>query len=119
MPTAAPQDTYDHTIGTGALTFSWWHNSTETGVDGADATPEWQVTLTADNGDGGETTKAFGHADVLKAARSVLASPPEYASGTLRRECRNLIFDAGEADFDAPAADELLQYIVLGEIVFG
>jgi hypothetical protein len=35
------------------------------------------------------------------------------------RECRNLIFDADEVDFDADSADQLLQVAVLGEIVFG
>jgi hypothetical protein len=44
---------------------------------------------------------------------------PEYASDALVRECRNLIFAADEIDFDANSADELLQVIVLGEIVFG
>ena len=121
IKTASYQDTFDHMLGAGALGYEWWHAVDTTGVEpnGYDATPEWSAKITADNGDGGEVTTTINHKAVLKAARQVMASPPKYASDALVRECRHLIFDADETDFDACSADELLQFMVLGEIVFG
>jgi hypothetical protein len=110
--TATPQITQDHMLGSGALTFSWWRSADIQGMD----TPDWQTVITCENGDGGETTTTVTHAVVMAAARKVLASRPQYASDAFVRECRNL---GDEADFDACTADELLQFIVLGAIVFG
>lgn len=120
IKTASPQDTYDHMFGSGATSYSWWLSTKTTGVD-ADfkASDDWSVEVSCDNGDEGKTTTTVTHAAVLKAARKVLDSKPQYASETLVVECKNLIFDADEADFDAVVGDELLQLIVLGEIVFG
>lgn len=121
MKTATYQDTFDHMLGSGALSYSWWHAVDVNGIEpnGYDATPEWSAVITADNGDGGEVTKTINHATVLKAARQVMVKLPQYGSSALEREVRNLIFDADETDFDACSADELLQVMVIGEIVFG
>ena len=126
MTTATPQDTQDHTLGSGALNWEWWLNATVTGSD----TPEWEAVLTIDDGDGGTKTVTVNHALVLTTARYVVANAGktlrtpqggEYPawSGELERECRNLLTDAGEADLDASSADELLQLMVLGEVPFG
>jgi hypothetical protein len=55
----------------------------------------------------------------MKAAREVMAELPRFASRTMQGECANLVFNADSTDFDAGTSDELLQYMVLGEIVFG
>jgi hypothetical protein len=115
MNTATPQDTQDHILGSGALGYEWWHAVTETGMD----TPDWSAVITADDGDDGEAIATVNHSAVMKAARAIMKDKPKYASDALVRECRNLVFDADNADFDANSADELLQFIVLGEIVFG
>jgi len=119
--TATPQDTFDHMIGSGALSYEWWHAVDVNGVkaNGYDAEDDWSAVISADNGDGGEATVTINHAAVLKAARAVIAKPPRFASDALVRECRHLVFNADETDFDANSADELLQIMVLGEIVFG
>lgn len=119
--TATPQDTFDHMIGSGAFSWEWWQNVKVTGTqpDGGDATDDWEAEITADDGNDGTVTVTIGHRDVMKAARAVLAQPPRYASTLLARECGHLVFNADETDFDAPLADELLQFMVLGEIVFG
>ena len=57
--------------------------------------------------------------DRMTAARAVLAEPPRFASAGLVRECSHLLFNNDETDFDAPLADELLQFMLLGEIVYG
>lgn len=121
--TATPQDTFDHMLGSGAFSagWSWWLDVQTTGLkeNGYDATDEWTAAITADDGNGGTVTKTIDHKTVMAAARKVLAGPPQYASTGLARECSHLIFDNDETDFDAPLADELLQLMVLGEIVFG
>jgi hypothetical protein len=123
---ATPQDTQDHMLGSGALTFSWWAGCTTVNAD----TPEWAATLTCEDGDGGTKTAVINHEVVLTTARFVMAnvgktlSTPrggEYPawSRSLERQCWNLLTEPGEADLDACVADELLQLAVLGEVVFG
>jgi hypothetical protein len=121
IKTASPQDTYDHMFGSGATSYSWWLGTKTTGVDMTawKAGDDWSVEVTADDGNDGETTVTVDHAAVLKAARQVIKAQPQYSSDALLRECKHLIFDNDETDFDANSADELLQVIVLGQIIFG
>lgn len=121
MNTATPQDTFDHMLGSGAFGWDWWLKVETTGIkaNGYDAEDNWTATITAEDGDGGQVTKTIDHKAVLAAARAVLANPPRHASTLLTRECSHLLFNNDETDFDAPLADELLQFMVLGEIVFG
>jgi hypothetical protein len=115
MNPATPQDTFDHMIGAGAFQWEWWHGLRVTGED----TPEWTATVTIDNGDDGEVTKTIDHKTVMAAARRFMSNPPKYSGDAARQACRDLVFNRDEADFDADSADQLLQFIVLGEIVFG
>ena len=121
MITATPQDTYDHTIGTGALTWPWWRKIETTGVSATgDVADDWTAEIVADDGDDGETSRSFGHNAIMATARRVLAGDGgQYVSDELRRQCRALIFAADDADFDASTGDELLQIVVLGEVIFG
>jgi len=116
MTTATSQDTLDHILGAGALTWSWWRNcdiTQDAGLPGG-----WQAAITGVL-DGKRVTATITHGDVLKTARQVLAARPEHASDALVSECRNLLFDADEADFDAVSSDELLQLAVFGRITYG
>jgi hypothetical protein len=126
---ATPQDTYDHVLGAGAFTYSWWRKCETTGLDatGLDATDDWSATVTCDDGDGGTKTATFGHKDVIRMAARVIAAARsedcqpafQQISRSLVRDCRALVFNADEADFDAGTSDEMLQLLVLGEVVFG
>jgi hypothetical protein len=123
MKTATPKDTWDHTIGAGGLQYAWWLECKRVkGVsDAGDAADDWEYEITADDGDDGEKTVTVNHAAVMRAARK-MASKDCTIPGVgqiAKREARNLIFDADAADLDACAADEVLQVIVLGEVVFG
>jgi hypothetical protein len=121
MTTATPQDTFDHLLGAGAFGWHWWLDCKVTGE--TDATgkvrDDWTATLTCETGDGGKATKTIDHKAILAAARKVMADPPRFTGPGLARECAHLIFDPDACDFDAPLADELLQFMVLGEVVFG
>ena len=121
MNTATPTDTYDHTLGSGALSWPWWRKSETTGVSaGGEIADDWTATLVADDGNDGETSRTFGHAVIIGTARRVLAGGGgRYVSDELRRQCEALIFSADDADFDASTGDELLQIVVLGEVIFG
>ena len=115
---ATPQDTFDHMLGSGAFScgWDWWLSVNITGIkpNGYDAEDGWTAQITADDGIGGQAAKTIDHAAVMKAARAVLVTPPRFASTLLTRECSHLLFDNDETDFDAPLADELLQFMVLG-----
>lgn len=130
--TAGPQDTWDHTFGTGALTWEWWIRVDQKGIGPAGdiETPDWSVKLTGGapgfDHEGyppelteGEVTVEVTHKAVMSAARKVLKDRPRYASAALIREARNLVFNVDEADFDAASGDELLQVVVFGDVVYG
>lgn len=112
MKTATPKDTWDHTIGSGALTFSWWA--------GMNDTDEWPAILRIDDPDDEDNSVSaeVSHADVMRAARKI-ASGQVSANESIRRECRNLLVDPDDADLDAVAGDCVLQLAVLGDIVYG
>jgi hypothetical protein len=120
IKSASPEDTYDHALGSGALTFSWWRSTRNVrGISrDFDVADDWAVEVTAEGGDGNDVTVTVDHAAVMAAARQVIKEVPKYASARLAIECRNLVFDADNADFDAAVGDELLQLIVLGELVY-
>lgn len=117
---ATPQSTFDHMLGSGAFQWSWWVEVKVTGTkpNGYDATDDWTAEITAEDGNGGTVTKTIDHKTIMQAARAVLAQPPEQVGALLQRECSHLLFEADAADFDAPLADSLLQFMVLGEIVY-
>ncbi len=120
LRTATPQDTYDHVFGSGALSYHWWLDTKTTGVDGETfkAADDWSVEVTAENGNDGEKTVTVDHKAIMRAANKVIEDPPKYASGSLSDQCKRLVFNADTADLDAAVADELLQVVVLGELVF-
>lgn len=132
MNSASPQDTYDHMFGSGATSFDWWLKVRALNHDASalEQPEDWQVEVTADDGNDGTKTVIVDHKLVLKTARYVLAnrgrmlttarggSYPAW-SHALERECSNLVFRGDEADLDAGIADELLQLAVLGEVIYG
>jgi hypothetical protein len=122
MRTATPQETFDHLLGAGGTSYHWWLDEKLTGVaaDGT-VTEDWTAEMTCESGydDPPSKTAVISHKTIMKAAREVMAELPQYASKTMQGECAHLVFNADETDFDAGTSDELLQYMVLGEIVFG
>lgn len=120
MSAATPQDTYDHTFGTGATLCEWWHDARTAGVaDDGTVTDDWSGRVTCDTGSGGEITLTVTHEVIMRAARQITRTHPAYVAQATAAECRNLLWHADDADFDADSGDQLLQVAVLGEIVFG
>jgi hypothetical protein len=127
MSTATPQDTQDHMLGSGALSWSWWVGGTTRGMD----TPAWEATLTIEDPlEEGIRSAVINHEVVLATARQVVASAgkmlrtpqgSEYPawSRALEQQCWRLLTDPDDADFDASSADELLQLAVTGVVAYG
>ena len=115
IKSATYHDTFNIVIGSGSLDYEWWH---EVEVWNA-YTDIWAVKLTGENCEGDEIDVIINHDLVMKTARAIIKTAPKYASNALVRECQNLLFDSDKVDFDANSADELLQVMVMGEIIFG
>jgi hypothetical protein len=116
---ATPQDTWDQIFGSGATNYPWWLKIKFTGVHDGKVEPDWSCEVTCDDGMDDRKTTVVNHAVIMKAARYVISHDIQFMGQAAKRSCRNLVFDADEADFDAVSANNLLQYIVLGEVVFG
>lgn len=116
-------DTYNHTVGAMALDYPWWQViriSPNSFIESDEAYDDWYVTLYEYDPDTGETVVGplnLNHKVVMRTARQVV-DDPQY-SDYFRSECRNLIRDADDADFDQPLADALIQVALLGEVKYG
>jgi hypothetical protein len=126
---ATPQETFDHMLGAGALSYSWWcdvHAVRGQGVDGL-VTDDWEYLLTCETGkdDDSVKTATINHNVIMEAAKKAVLADLGVGEGTqfmskaCVRNCAALLYFPDDADFDANSSDELLQSIVLGQIVFG
>jgi hypothetical protein len=126
MGKVSPQATSDHFIGSGALEYSWWEVGASHGIAQLDSPDDWYVDLIevedADNEEYGVTVRV-DHKEVLKAvnklARTAKDNRPEHMNPDVLRECSKFIKDPDDADFDADAADQVLQYIAFGKVIYG
>jgi predicted component of viral defense system (DUF524 family) len=126
---ATPQETFDHMLGSGATSYTWWVYVKMLKVIEEGVSNDWEAELTCENGEDATTTTTINHESVMKAAREILRKylsdevelgrSVDQVPHTVIRECAHLVFDADETDFDADSADCLLQLMVLGKIVFG
>jgi len=134
MKTATPTDTCDLIMGSGATTYSWYEDIRDSHLYENERTvfDDWHCTLIMEDPEGdGHLPVTVNHKEVLKWARHVIANKGKRLlygkqgktrrawSTTLESECTNLIFDVDECDFDADSADELLQLIAYGEVIYG
>jgi hypothetical protein len=127
MAKITPQDTNIHFVGSGALSYEWWSVVADTGdALGADPADDWSVTLQESQEDPEEEPPpAFqlDHKALSKAvntlARLAKDKRPEFMSEETVRQCREFIKDPDDADFDADTADQVIQYALLGKIVYG
>lgn len=127
MSTITPHDTNMHFMGSGALSYEWWH-VTETVGDAFEQYPaeNWSITVREydpDHGTFGEQLTTFDHKTLMRAintlARTASDNIPRGMSDNVLRECRTFIADHEDADFDADSADQVLQFIAFGEVTYG
>lgn len=123
MQKISAQNTYDHIIGSGALSYGWYlpveipDDPESTGAD------TWMLRF-KELDDDGETGREFTvtHEDIVRAIRKLAGkdgADVRYLTSVCRQECRHLLFDRDAADFDSATADEVIQFAVFGQIIYG
>lgn len=127
MGKITPTDTHDTFMGSGALSYPWWRITETTGkafeLDPAD---DWAVTVREydpDHDKEGDKLTTFDHKTLNKAvntlARTGKDKKPEGMNPDVLSECRTFIADPNDADFDADAADQVMQYAAFGKVIYG
>lgn len=130
---ATPANTCELIMGSGATSFEWYHGHGAMYLyELGSSTPrdDWSVTLLMEDPEDSDDSLAVtvNHEAVMQTAQWVVDNQRyrrvqkftgsyEAWSETLERQCRNLLDDAGEADFDAASADELLQLLAYDHVV--
>lgn len=104
-PAWSDDETADHLLGSGAMTYPWWKDL----VRRSDGTYLASIEH-PDYPDGVPTSKAFTGGDARRVRDEILAGQ----HGVNERIVRDL-----RVDPDADAVDCLLQVLVLGEVVYG
>jgi hypothetical protein len=114
------QDTYDHIFGSGFDTYSWW-GQVRTSWDMRNPAPDgWTAYVPVEDGDTGEwRTAMVTHSLILGAMEKLAEGDVKYATDSVARECREFLKGPEDADFDAGTADEVMQMVTLGEIIYG
>lgn len=134
IKTATPNDTFGHIFGSGFEQYSWWYSIEYTGVDFETwtAQDDWTATVEIEdpNDDEATITKTVTHKDIMRIARAIVqdakngterkwGGTEKYgASSVVVHECKHLILNVDETDFDAPAADEIVQSIMFDKVVY-
>lgn len=124
-----PQDSYDQIIGSGALTYPWYVSYAETGIDhgsGDVLITGWSVDIEIEDPDDEDMSIAFtvSHQALYDALHLISTSrafeprPENLSDVTINQACL-ILRDTDRADFDAATADEVLQVMVFGGVVYG
>lgn len=111
--------------------YPWWQgiDAQHTWEPGGKAPAHWSYRLTSGNphGESGNVSKVIGFGEVANTVRMIASrtwSPKLNRRGTApskgaQRACNTYIRDPYTAEFTADQADEVLQMIMFGEILFG
>lgn len=119
--TPTQQDTADQLFGASADTYSWWCGMSGSWDFTNDAPDGWVMTVKIDNPDAGSPKvleRIVTHSMLIGALRQV-ADGRVNASRPCVENAIAFLKDPEDADFDAGAADEVLQVAVLGQVVYG
>jgi hypothetical protein len=116
---ATEQDTFDHIFGTGFDTYSWW-GQVRTDWDMRNAAPDgWTAYVPVEDGDTGEwKTVLVTHSLILGAMQKIAAGDVKYTSLSAIEASRDFLKDPELSDFDANTADEVMQLVTLGELIY-
>lgn len=134
MRMANQQEVFDHLFGSGCVgEYTWYHRYEPPAGESKDGKVPagWSAKITMINGNDRPVTKEISYETVMSRARRIvreyLMEDPAHPEHNTRygygdilvQECAKLIFDPDAVDFDADSADQFLQLLVLGEVVFG
>lgn len=115
-----PNDTYTIFIGSGCLSYPWYRDVVAPN-EPSDGATDWVLGFTEYGDNGPEGPHAITHKDVMRAVRKIGSKDgAELVPAEARKECHALLFQGADAaDFDADAADVVLQLAAFGEVVYG
>ena len=123
FPVATPQDTEIHFMGSGALSYTWWEDMRPNyNAAVMDAPNNWEFKgIAGYPEDRTEEVITLNHATLLKAIRKVSRKGSELGvSPVTISECMTWIFKGpDDCDFDAGMADEIMQIVAFGTVVYG
>lgn len=120
MARITPQDTETHIMGAGATAYSWYLDSEWNYEydDDLNAPDNWERTYQMEDPEkDGAITVTVNH-DVLMITMRKIANSEGSTSRTCIEQCKRFLADPEDADFDADSADEVLQVLAYGRVVY-
>jgi hypothetical protein len=105
------EDLFTAIVGAGATySYGWYGPVEDIDWDGL------KVTLSIENGSGGYESATLTAASLRRTIHTILDDEPDYTGSVQRTDWSDPECDS---DVDVDVADTVLQYAVLGEVVFG
>jgi hypothetical protein len=118
-----PQNTFDIFIGSGALNYPWFDELSFTGFVDGEAQDDWSVTfsLPAEFGENEGKRYTVSHKLIMQTVHKIVRGQQKGVNpnGDIRRECRTMLRNVDDCDFDAGMADCVLQAVALNDVVYG
>lgn len=116
-----PQDTYSIFIGSGALQYPWYEMIAFNNVgDDIDPPDNWSVTfeLPREFTENENKRYTLDHASIMRAVHKIVRGVARgvHPNGLVRKECRTLLRDVEDCDFDADLADCVLQVVAFNSV---
>lgn len=117
-----PQDTFSIFIGSGALSYPWYEmiafNNTGDDIDPPD---NWSVTFELprefEENEGQRYT--LDHASIMRTVHKIVRGYQQgVGNGETRKQCRAMLNDVEDCDFDANSADCVLQAVAFNDVVY-
>lgn len=116
------QDTFSIFIGSGALSFPWYESVAfhNTGDD-IDPPDNWSVTfeLPREYAENESKTYTLDHASIMRVVHKIVRGRQAgITNGETRKQCRAMLKDVEDCDFDACSADCVLQAVAFNDVVY-
>lgn len=118
-----PQDTFSIFIGSGALSYPWYDeisfNNTGDDIDPPD---NWSVTfeLPREFAESKGKRYTLNHKLIMQTVHKIVWGQQKgiNPNGVVRKECRIMLRDVEDCDFDAGTADCVLQAVAFNDVVY-
>lgn len=118
-----PQETFSMFIGSGALSYPWYEeiafNNTGDDIDPPD---DWSVTfeLPREFAENEGKRYTLNHKLIMRAVHKIVSGQQKgiNPNGVVRQQCRIMLRDFEDCDFDAGTADCVLQAVAFDDVVY-